>query len=73
MHWSCLDPTHVARVAELDSLEHLPHDLLDGVLLRPAGTALQVVQRSVVHKLKHQVEPPLAPKHLYQVDQVLVA
>lgn len=65
--------THVARVAKLNSLEYLPHDLLDSVFFCAIGTAFKVIERSVVHKLKHKVEAPLAPKHLNQVHQIFMA
>ncbi len=60
-------------VAELHPFDNLPHDLLHESLLGTHRIFLEVVQSSMIHKLKHKVQTLLPPKHLDQVDQVLVA
>lgn len=59
-------------MAELDTLQYLPDDLLCAGLICSTWILLQVIQCCVVYILKHQVEPLLATKHLNQVHQVLM-
>ncbi len=59
-------------MAKLHPSDDLEHDILHERLVSSCGISLQVIQRGVVHELKHQVQPLLTPEYLDQVNQVLV-
>lgn len=65
--------THRVLVAVVDALQQLVKVLLGCVLAQPTRRCLQLVEQRVVQVLEHQVEPPLAPEHLYHVHEVVMA
>lgn len=65
--------TYIVWVTKLDSLQHLPHDLLHVAFIRSSWVSLKVIECGVVHKLKHKVEALLASKHFNQIHQVFMA
>ena len=65
--------TYVVHVAELDAPEYLEDVAAGLVEAEPLGVLLQLLQDGVVDVLEDQEQLAPPPKHLYQVDQVLVA
>ena len=60
-------------VTEVDSLEHLPEDPADGVLVKTSRRALvEVIEHCVVDKLEDKVEVFLATEHFDQIHQILM-
>ena len=65
--------TYVVHVAELDAPEDL-EDVAAGLVdAQPLGILLQLLQDGVVDVLEDQKQLAPPPKHLDQVDQVLMA
>ena len=65
--------THVVHVAEFDAPEDLEDVAAGLVEAEPLGVLLQLLQDGVVDVLEDQEQLAPPPKHLDQVDQVLVA
>ena len=63
----------VERVAELDGADDLEEKAAGSGLVEPGRVALELVEDRVVHVFEHEVQPPLAPEHLKQVDEVFVS
>ena len=65
--------TYVVHVAELDAPEYL-EDVASGLVgAQSLGILLELLQDRVVDVLEDQEQLAPPPKHLDQVDQVLVA
>ena len=65
--------THVVHVAELDAPEDL-EDVAAGLVdAQPLGILLQLLQDGMVDVLEHQEQLSPPPKHLDQIDEVLMA
>ena len=65
--------THVVHVAELDAPEDLEDVVAGRVDVQPLGVVLELLEHGVVDVLKDQEQLSPSPKHLYQVDEVLMA
>ena len=65
--------THVVHVAELDAPEYLEDVAARLFDAQPLGILLELLQDGVVDVLEDQEQLPPPPKHLDQIDEVLMA
>lgn len=64
--------TYIMAVAKLHPLQDLPHHPFHIALVSSSRKLLQVIQNSVINKLKDKVQPLLLPEHFDEVDQIFV-